>query len=203
MSVSVRLVRAAALVLATGLPLGAGVAAQESLTESQINEAIALGKDCGGIPLIRVGAPRGDFNVFIESPFARVAIHAAAARQMHQPFAAPQMTRDIVAPDYRIWVQYAPEGRRTVSVNYIFLRPTGKIGTAGVIQPVRERGFSQLSVGALPAHGIVTEVRWRGSEWTFDRIPAGDFQVILETSAGQQRYAVTAKDRATPLRVCS
>lgn len=203
MSVSVHLVGAAALVLAAGLPLGASVAAQESLTESQIKEAIALGKDCGSIPLIRVGAPRGDFNVFIESPFARVAIHAAAARQMQQPFAAPQMTRDIVAPDYRIWVQYAPDGRRTVSVNRILVQPAGATEVAGVIQPVRERGFSQLSVGALPAHGIITEVRWRGSEWTFDHIPAGDFQVILMTSAGKQRYAVTAKDRATPLKVCT
>jgi hypothetical protein len=188
--------------VAIGLPLGAGVAAQGSLTESQIKDAIALGKDCGGIPLIRVGSPRGDFNVFIESPFARVAIHAAAARQMHQPFAAPQMTRDILAPDYRVWVQYVPDGRRAVSVSRVLLQPTGETGTAGVIQPVRERGFSQLSVGALPAHGIITEVRWRGSEWRFDRIPAGDFKVILMTSAGQQRYAVTAKDRATPMKVC-
>jgi len=57
--------------------------------------------------------------------------------------------------------------------------------------------------GAIPAHGIITEVRWRSWEWIFDRLPIDDFDVILETSAGAQRYAVTARDRAGMMRVCT
>jgi hypothetical protein len=63
-------------------------------------------------------AGRGDFEVFIEGPAACVALHAAAARPMHQPF-----------------------------------------------------------------------------EWIFDRLPVDEFQVILETTAGEPRYTVTAADR--------
>jgi hypothetical protein len=71
-----------------------------------------------------------------------------------------------------------------------------------VIQPVRDRPF-QLTVGILPAHGILDEVRWRNWEWIFDQLPAGEFQVIVETSAGVQRYTVTERDRATLTRVCT
>ena len=73
---------------------------------------------------------------------------------------------------------------------------------SAAIQPVRERPF-QLTVGQLPAHGIVDEVRWRNWEWIFDHLPFGAFQVILETSAGAQRYTVTGQDQATLMRVCT
>ena len=70
------------------------------------------------------------------------------------------------------------------------------------IQPARERPF-QLTVRHLPAHGIINEVRWRFWEWIFDQLPAGEFQVVLDTTAGVQRYTVTDKDRAKLMRVCT
>jgi hypothetical protein len=60
-----------------------------------------------------------------------------------------------------------------------------------------------VTAGAIPAHGIVTEGRWRGWEWTFDRLPNGEFDVILKTTAGAQRYTVTNKDLAGRIRVCT
>lgn len=63
--------------------------------------------------------------------------------------------------------------------------------------------ISMLTVGAIPADGVITEVRWRGWEWTFDRLPNGDFDVVVETTAGAQRYRVTSQDRAGRMRVCT
>jgi hypothetical protein len=71
-----------------------------------------------------------------------------------------------------------------------------------MIRSTRDRR-SQLTAGATPAHGIVTEVRWRGWEWTFDRLPSGDFDVVVETTSGAQRYTVTNQDRAGRMRVCT
>jgi hypothetical protein len=178
------------------------VSAQEPLAPAQIKQAMALGRSCSDIPIVRVGAKRGDFEVFIEGPSARVALHAAAARQMHQPFDTSSVTRDIAAPDYRIWLQYVLHGRRKVSVRRVVLQPKGDARPSAVILPVRERPF-QLTVGHLPAHGIVNEVRWRNFEWVFDRLPVDDFQVILATTAGEQRYTVTAADRVRLMRVCT
>jgi hypothetical protein len=121
---------------------------------------------------------------------------------MHQPFDASNVTRDIASPDYRIWLQYVIRGRRTVSVNRIVLQSRGGLRTGDVIQPVRERPF-QLTVGHLPAHGIMDEVRWRNFEWIFDRLPADEFQVRLETTAGEQRYTVSAADRVRLTKVCT
>ena len=180
------------------------VTSQELLTETQVKEAAALGKACGDVPIAKVGAKGGDFNVFIEGPFARIALHAAAARHMHQPTFGvyrPESAEMWSASDYRIWAQYTLEGRRTVSVDHVVLQEAGKHGMHAVILPVRDRPF-QLTVGHLPAHGIVNEVRFGNWEWTFDRIPVNEFHVILETSAGVQRYRVTARDRNALMRIC-
>jgi len=176
--------------------------AQEALTPSAVQEAIALGKSCADVPILRVTKPDGDFVVFIESPFARIAVHAAAARQMHQPFDLANITPDIGAPDYRVWLQYAPSGRRTLTANRVLLQARSGAASERVLKPIRDRR-SQLSVGAIPAHGIVTDVRWRGWEWTFDRLPDGEFYVVVETTAGAQRYRVTSQERAGRMRVCT
>jgi hypothetical protein len=177
-------------------------AAQEALGPPAAQEAIALGKSCGDVPILRITKPDGDFVVFIESPFARIAVHAAAARQMHQPFDPVNITSDIGAPDYRVWLQYAPGGRRTLTANRVILQSISGAASGRMIQPTRDRR-SQLTVGAIPAHGIITEVRWRGWEWTFDRLPKGEFEVVVETSASAQRYRVSSQDREGRMRVCT
>lgn len=177
------------------------VTAQGLLTDTQVKEAIALGRACGDVPIAKIGAKGGDFNVFIEGPFARVALHAAAARQMHQPFDVSKVRGDVASRDYRIWAQYVLDGRRTVSVERVVLQGIDDNGRSAVIQPARDRPF-QLTVGHLPAHGIMDELRWRFWEWIFDRLPVGEFHVILETSAGVQRYRVTSRDRAALTKIC-
>jgi len=178
--------------------------AQSRLTERQLADAVAVGRECGDLPLLRVEAARSDFVVFIEGPFARVAEHAAVARQMHVPFSAASVTPDMAAPDYWIWAQYTLTGRRTVAVDRVILRSLADATQPSVIiQPIRESRRPQLTLGPIPAHGIITEVRWRWHEWIFDTLPANDFQVVLETTLGRQRYDVTEEVRQRFMRVCT
>src|SRR5437899_2413353 len=125
-------------------------ATQEPLSPALVQEAIALGKSCGDVPIWRVTKPGGDFVVFIESPFARIAAHAAAARQMHQPFDPANITSDIGAPDYRVWLQYAPSGRRTLTANRVLLESRSGAASGRVIQPIRDRRSKRASAGIGP-----------------------------------------------------
>ena len=191
------------LVPALVFALTASAGAQSRLSERQLADAIAVGRQCGNVPLLRAEAARTDFVVFIEGPFARVAEHAAVARQMHVPFSASNVTPDMAAPDYRVWAQYTLTGRRTVAVDRVILRSLAGTPVAVVIQPIRESRRPQLTLGPIPAHGIIDEVRWRWHEWIFDRLPANDFQVVLETTGGRQPYNVTKEVRQRFMRVCT
>ena len=177
-------------------------AAQEPLTDTEIRDVVALGTSCGEVPLVKVTDPRGDFDVFIEGPVARVAIQAAAAAQMRRPFDASMVTPEMTEPTFRVWLQYTLYGRRTISVDDVVLQPAGRNGARDAMRPFRQQPF-ELTIGHLPAHGIVDAVRFRWTQWTFDRLPAGPFDVILSTTAGVQRYTVTDKDRSASFRVCT
>lgn len=148
-------------------------AAQEPLTEQQVTDAIALGKG-GTIPIVRVSKFLGDFDVFIEGPVARIAAAAADATKRYRAFEVSNVTRDMAAQDFTIYVRNAQGSRGSVLASHIVLQPKGAKGMDGVIQPVRER----LGVA------------------TFDHLPDGEFQVVVVTGAGPQTYAVSEKDRA-------
>jgi hypothetical protein len=78
-----------------------GAIAQAPLSEESVKEAIALGKSCGNVPLVKISKPGGDFDVYIEGPFARIAVRAAAARQMHQPFEVSNITAYRFIAEYK------------------------------------------------------------------------------------------------------
>jgi hypothetical protein len=189
------------VMLAIVVLLDLSAAAPGRLDPAAINKAIDLGKSCGDVPLIKLVQPGGDFDVYVESPFARVAIHAAAAQQMHHAFDASNVTSDIGGPGYHVWLQYTLRAVRTLSVKRLVLQPTSGRDRR-IIEPIREGPF-QLTAGAWPAHGIITDVRWRQYEWVFDRLPEGDFAVVLRTTTGVQRYHVTARERSRTMRVCN
>jgi len=183
---------ASALMLIVGA-LGTG---EEPARTAEINEAIALGRTCNA-PIVRIAASGTDFDVFIESPLARIALLAATAMQMHLPFDASMAERQMTTT-YRIWADYALEGRRNVSIDRIVLEgPDEK-----PIEPIDAR-TSTFTLGHVPSHGIIEALRFRPGESTFDHLPPDDFRVILRTSAGLQRYRVTKRDRTTLLRVCT
>ena len=64
-------------------------------------------------------------------------------------------------------------------------------------------GTSRLFLGRAASHGIIEGLRFRAGESTFDTLPAGDFAVILQTTAGVQKYPVSETDRATLLPACN
>jgi hypothetical protein len=89
--------------------------AQETLDEKEVRQAIALGRSCHA-PIIRVAASRGDFDVYVESPFARVALVAATALMMYEPLDAPgvihghQLTRlTVLATNRTAWKHLSAE----------------------------------------------------------------------------------------------
>jgi hypothetical protein len=153
------------------------VGAQEALTEQQVNDAIALSKS-GTVPTVQVGTflgmSKGDFDVFIDGPVARIASAAAAATKQYRPFDASKITRDMMAPVYTVRVRHAKDSHTFASEKHIVLQPKGSKGMDDVIQPTREIG------------GMAT----------FDHFPEGEFQVIVVTNAAPQSYTVSNKDRA-------
>ena len=55
----------------------------------------------------------------------------------------------------------------------------------------------------MPSHGIVESLRTRFPEFVFAALPPGDFQVLVQSSTGVQRYTVAARDREQIMRVCN
>ncbi len=79
-TVHVALVASFGLLLATGARGGQA----DLLTGAERAQAITLGPSCQA-PIVRIPADQHDFDVYVESPFARVALVTAAAQMMHQP----------------------------------------------------------------------------------------------------------------------
>jgi hypothetical protein len=154
-----------------------------------------LGQRCQA-PIIRLSGSRADFDVYVESPFARVALVAAAARVMHQPLDAPGVKR-AMRPGYRIWFVRKPEALFPAAITHVTVR-----STAGEIMPVAEHD-ERLFLGTVPSHGIIEALRARFPEFVFDRLPPDSFVVIVGTSRGTQRFAVTRRDRMASIRVCN
>src|SRR5712691_3177420 len=150
--------------------------AQESLSEEQIVEAIALGK-AGNVPLVKVSKFSGDFDVYIAGPVARIAAAANEATRRYRAFDWTNVTPDMSARVYSVTVHRAMNSESTMA-EHIVLQPKGAKGMDGAIQP-------------LPRD------RLRGLfEFRFDRLPESDFQVVVVKGDRPQVYQVSPKDRA-------
>ncbi len=168
----------AAALLQPAAPLG-------ELSGQQIREAIELGRT-GSVPIVLVGAwlgvSKGDFDVFIEDPIARIAAAASRAFRRYEPFDAPNVTDAMKAPLYRVFFRRTENDRGPfVRVERVVLQPKGAKGMEGVVQPFK--GGSDL------------DLRYT-SEAHFDRFPDGEFDVVLATTGGPQKYNVSEKLRS-------
>jgi len=155
----------------------------QKLTDQQINEAIELGRK-GSVPIVQVGTvlgglvSKGDFRVFIEGPVARIAAAASQAFKEYRPFNLKTVTNDMKAPVYRVSVERMPRnGAQAGAVVHIVLQPRRAKGMDGVVQPIKE-----TPPGAAEAH--------------FDHFPDGEFDVVVVTETGPQKYSVDSKLRA-------
>lgn len=167
---------------------------------SAIEEArwIAVGQRCEA-PIIRIPGRHRDFDVYVESPAARIALAAATAVLMHQPFDAARVRTAMHLPGFRIWVAPTIEGvGANVSVDRVTVRPANGVELAA--SAVRWR---RLTLGIAGSHGIIEPLRVRFPEWVFSDLPEDRLQIVLHTNAGIQRYAVTRADWSTLIRVCN
>jgi len=175
--------------------LTAFAATAEPLTQTEKDQAFALGRRCQA-PIARVAS--GQFDVYVESPLARTALVIATATINHRPLDAPGVIGAMTA-DYRIWAVYRDEADRTVSVSRIGVRPIGGAERG----PLRTLEWERLFLGIGSSHGIIEPLRLRPGEAIYDSLPSGDFQIVLHTTAGVLRPTVTAAARSALLRVCN
>ena len=169
----------------------------EPSVTAQLNEAIALGRTCYA-PIIRLQRAGTDFDVYVESPLARIALLAATAQQMHLPFDAATAAKHLTTTA-RIWADYSAGGRRTIAVTRIVIATSHP---RSISQPIAV-STSSLFLGRAASHGIIEGLRFRPGESTFETLPSGNFTVVLETTAGAQQYRVTETDRRKLLHVCN
>ena len=170
-------------------------AAGQVLTSQELAQPIALGERCVA-PIIRLTANGADFEAYVESPFARAALAGATARLMHQPLESSFVNR-AVRPGYRIRFGRLPEAPLPAAVTHVRVRSSGR--EAAPIAELNERFF----VGTVPSHGIVEPLRARFPEYVFEQLPAGDFVLVVGTTHGTYRFTVTARERASVMRVCN
>jgi len=191
--------RHASLVVAFSIALTAAVDGAQppsSLTREETARWLEVGQRCEA-PIVRLPGRGGDFEIYIESPAGRAAVVAATATMMHQGLDTAAV-RTALRDGYRVWVAYSPSSSSYLTIDRITIRGRG----SEVLQPadvVREH----LAVGKAPSHGIIEPIRWRYQEFVFPSLPPGDFDVILRTSAGVQRYHVNDRDRSRLIRVCN
>ena len=169
----------------------------EPSSTARLQEAIAVGRTCYA-PIVRLQRPGTDFDVYVESPLARIALLAATAEQMRLPFDVSTAESHLTTTD-RIWADYAVNGRRTISIDGILVSTSHP---HSIVRPIAINS-PRLFLGRAPSHGIVESLRFRPGERTFERLPAGDLTVVLQTSAGVREFPLTERDRTKLLRVCN
>jgi hypothetical protein len=115
--------------------------------------------------------------VYIEGPIARIAAAAAGASKQLRPFTSADVTQSMTEPVYRVLIRYTENAAHHPTAKHIVLMPRKTKDLEQAIQPVRESGRIQVS------------------EAFFDRLPLGELDVVVATSADVQRYSVDMKAR--------
>jgi hypothetical protein len=188
--------RASGIASVSGLVIGCVLSAQPSPEVEA--KWIAVGQRCEA-PIIRIPGRHGDFEVYVESPAARIALVAATATMMHQPMDAARVRTAMHLPGFRVWVAPTTEGvASTLTIDRITVQPP-----TGAELAAAEVRWRRLALGIAPSHGIIEPLRARFPEFVFPDLPAGNLQIVLHTTAGVQRYTVTEPARSALIRVCN
>jgi hypothetical protein len=141
---------------------------------------IALGKR-GDVPIALVGriigVSKGDFDVFVEGPMGRIAAAAEGAFKQLSPFTRADVTESMKESLHRVVIRETEYASHHPTPKHIVLMPRKSKDLEQAIQPTRE-----------PGRGAVCEA-------FFDRLPEGEFDVVVATSDGAQRYNVEARAR--------
>ena len=167
------------------LTLACGVLASAqlpALTDQQIEEAIALGKNKSA-PVARA-EPGRDFDVYIEGPIGRIAAAAEKASKERRPFDKSNVTDLMKEPVYRVYLveTKSASSRQTIPGHIVLITREFKYIEAA-LQPIRQTG-RVLETGRVYV-----------SEAYFDRLPEGELDVAVGTNDGLQRFRVDATER--------
>jgi hypothetical protein len=182
------------LILLLLLGIGAESSDADSLTEQQMAQAIEMGRNCKA-PVIRI-AGRHDFDIYVETPLARVSLVVATAKMMQQSLDAKNV-KTAMRPVYGVWLD------RTRDTWQRFSLITMTIWSHGVeIRPSAVRN-ARLFLGTVPSHGIIEPLRSRHPEFLFDSLPAGGFEIVVQGTDGNQKYSVGKLEGTRPMRVCN
>jgi hypothetical protein len=185
-----------AVCLAPALAVVCVTASADGLSTQQIAEAAALGQTCRA-PILLLRKPHADVDVYLETPFARAALAAATARMMRVPLDSRAVRNAMNAEGVRVWASRRDDVAARTTISAIQFESNGRL-----IAPVARRDV-RLFVGLVASHGIIEPLRARFPEYTFDRMPAGIFDVVLDTNLGVQRYHVRPQVKAALLTVCN
>lgn len=183
------------------LPLAlvlAGTLVAAQVTDDAIDAAIADGTAQKVTGVIEVGSTAaGRFSVRLAGPLGRVAMAAALAQRDGEPFGRDQVTADMIGPAIQVIAHpNDPEFRvgrhvATPPAHTVVLQPRGGRNARTIVEAVRTETFPQRWGNAL---GAIVE--GQGVIADFDRaaLPAGDFEVVVRTARGEQRYRVRPPD---------
>jgi hypothetical protein len=174
------------------------LAASAQVTDEAIERAIAAGRHQRILGAVEVGSTATrQFSVRLAGAVARIGMAASEAALEGEPFGPEQVTPEMLAPTLRI-VAYPndPEFRvgRNVSTppaQRIVLEATGRGRSRTAVEPVRTETFPirwSSAIGArIDGQGVIAD---------FDRsaLPDGEFDVVVHTTGGAQRYRVRPAD---------
>jgi hypothetical protein len=116
------------------------------LSDQEIQRAIEMGR-ARNVPIVQVGTilgiSKGDFNVFIEGPIARIAAAASSAFREYRPFEMTNVTPEMKEPVYRVIFKRDYDSSRYSrtpigGVTHVVLQPRRAKGMDGAVQPIRE-----------------------------------------------------------------
>ena len=117
---------------------------------------------------------------------------------MSVPLDSNAVKHAISVDGVRVWATRRPERISShAAVTAIRLETKDQ-----VIRSVAQRDV-RLFVGSVASHGIIEPLRARFPEYTFESLPSGRFDVVLQTTAGVERYHVTPQRTQPLLPVCN
>jgi hypothetical protein len=197
--VETHLMRMLILAIVTGGTLAVGPFLAAQVSDDAIEAALAAGRAQTLTGSVEVGAPTttGRFSVRVAGPVGRVALAAALARRHGDDFGRDQITPEMLGPTLQV-VAYPNdpafgETRRTVTpaAERLELRVQAGRLRRETITPVRSEPFPLRWSSVL---GVVVEGQGIRADFDAAAIPDRDFEVVVHTARGEQRYRVRPRD---------
>lgn len=203
--------------LATAIVLAVVSLSAQALTDAQILDAIKAGEakkfdhlvsDCyaksgfgeGMAAAMAGGVSRdGGFNVTLSTNTGRIAFMAAQAKRLYKKLAIEEVTDDLRSPAVILSIEPSDPSRTNNNISvaapieHVVLKSKAK--SAEVAQPAKVEmepvEWSNLVGGKVAGNRAVAFFDYG----TVQELPAGEFDIVVITTAGERKCKVGLKDR--------